>query len=177
MELPDRIERKIERIPFCGCWIWIGSAARYGQAWHAGRLAPAHRVVYQLAGGQIADGMELMHSCDIGLCVNPDHLAPGTHRENMADMARKVRGRAPTGDGHWTRKDVVKAREVGRKNIAKTHGRGAQNNNAKVTQNVANQIRAIHGAQPELSMENLGRLFGIGREQTRKIIKGIVWKS
>jgi hypothetical protein len=95
----------------------------------------------------------------------------------MADMARKGRGRAPAGDVHWTRNDLARARSIGRTNIAKTHGCGAENNNAKVNQIAADQIREIHGAQPELSMTELGRRFGIGREQTRKIIKGIVWKS
>jgi hypothetical protein len=45
--------------------------------------------------GEIPDGMFLLHQCDNKICVNPEHLKPGTHAENMAEM--KERGRAKKG--------------------------------------------------------------------------------
>jgi hypothetical protein len=177
VKLPERIERKIVRVPFSGCWLWVGSASRYGYVWDGAQVATAHRTVFRMAGGVIPDDKELLHTCDIGVCVNPSHLVVGTHSENMADMARKGRGKAPTGDAHWTRGDRSRARAIGRANIINSHGRGELNNNAKVTQQLAEQMRATYAAQPTLTMTALGQQFGLGREQTRKIIKGIAWKS
>lgn len=178
MDLPYRIEKKIVRVPFCGCWIWIGSAsARYGSVWDRSKVARAHRVVFRMTGRHLPDDRELLHSCDVPLCVNPDHLTVGTHAENMADMVTKGRGRAPTGDSHWTRSDRARARAIGRRNIAMSHGSGEANNNAKVTKAIAAEIRAAHEADPTLSMAELGARFGLAREQTRKIVKGIAWTS
>lgn len=177
MNLPPRIEAKIVRIPFCGCWIWSGSGERYGTTWFDGKRILAHHLLFRLAGRSIPEGMEVMHSCDTGLCVNPDHLSVGTHADNMADMVRKGRARAPSGERHWTRSDVDRARMIARTNIKRSHHSGALNSNAKVTMEVAARIRAAYAANPSASMSQLGLSFGLGREQTRKIVKGIAWNS
>lgn len=69
------------------CWPWTG--------WHASgypvidvsrprrRKRGAHVVVYELLVGPVPDGLELDHLCrNIG-CVNPAHLEPVTHAENV----------------------------------------------------------------------------------------------
>jgi hypothetical protein len=177
MKLPARIESKIQRVPFCGCWLWMGSGGRYGYVWFEGKLRRAHSVVFELSGGSVPEGQELMHTCDIGLCVNPDHLVAGTHQENMTDMVRKGRSRSLSGPDHWSHRNPEKARAIARENIVRTHHSGALNNNAKATPEVVARIRSAHSASPSTSMADLGRLFGLGREQTRKIVKGIVWNS
>lgn len=177
MNLPPHIEAKIVRVPFCGCWIWTGSGDRYGVAWYEGRRIRAHHLLFRLAGNTIPAGMEVMHACDIGLCVNPAHLSVGTHADNMADMVRKGRSRAPSGERHWSRSDPERARLVARTNIKRSHYSGERNSNAKVTAEVSARIRAAYAANPSASMTQLGRSFGLGREQTRKIVKGIAWKS
>lgn len=62
-------------------------------------------------------------------------------------------------------------------NISRSHHKGERNNNAKVTTEVVARIRAAYAANPSVSMAQLGQSFGLGREQTRKIIKEIVWAS
>ncbi len=83
------------------CWLWIGktkSNRRYGQFNEGGKHHRAHRYSYELHVGLIPEGLEVLHSCDNGLCVNPAHLSVGTHLENMQDMARKGRKKGVKGE-------------------------------------------------------------------------------
>lgn len=75
------------------CWLWTASTRRnYGQARLPGRTQQnAHRVAWILTHGEIADGMVVRHKCDNPLCVRPEHLEVGTHKDNSQDMARRGR--------------------------------------------------------------------------------------
>lgn len=82
------LDRFIARIEVDGdCWVWTGGTdgdGRYGMTKADGRHVPAHRWAYEhLTGQQIPDGFELDHLCRRTLCVNPDHLEPVTHQENV----------------------------------------------------------------------------------------------
>lgn len=81
------------------CWIWMaGRRGKYGCVWNGNRAVAAHRLAYELAVGPIPDGHDVLHTCDIPLCVNPQHLWSGTALDNMLDMWRKGRGNPPIGE-------------------------------------------------------------------------------
>lgn len=79
-----------------GCWIWQKSTRRgYGQISVGQRVMPTHRAAYREWCGEIPEGLELDHLCRVPTCVNPAHLEPVTHRENVlrgiGSPARKAR--------------------------------------------------------------------------------------
>lgn len=86
-----------------GCRIWDGQLNKkggYGRIGYMGKGWRAHRLAYLLLQGPIPDGMELLHSCDNPRCINPAHLRPGTHAENIAEAYQKGRKTFPQGPGH-----------------------------------------------------------------------------
>lgn len=84
-----------------GCWLWTASrkgtntrwAGRYGQFKVGNRMSLSHRVSFELFVGPIPAGLDVLHKCDVTLCVNPDHLFLGTQLDNMRDAASKGRCR------------------------------------------------------------------------------------
>jgi hypothetical protein len=87
----------VQRPDAKACWVWTGStnSRGYGLFLLIGRTrVRAHRLTWLLSRGEIPAGMEVCHSCDNTLCVNPDHLFLGTHRDNHLDSVRKGRKRA-----------------------------------------------------------------------------------
>src|SRR6185312_11520586 len=92
-----RLMAKVKRDP-AGCWLWTGSTDKngYGMIGSGGRSGKnilAHRASYAIANGPIPNGLDVMHSCDIPSCVNPQHLTVGTALENHKDAVMK--GRVP----------------------------------------------------------------------------------
>lgn len=87
----DRFWPKVEKS--AGCWLWRAAidTTGYGVMNAGGRKAYAHRVSFELAHGPIPDGLEVLHSCDVRPCVNPDHLSVGTRTDNMQDAKAKGR--------------------------------------------------------------------------------------
>ena len=99
-----------------GCWLWDGPLDPNGYTGKLvveGRRTHAHRAVYLYQVGPIPDGLELDHLCRTPRCVNPAHLEPVTHQENMrrARMNRKTHclrghllddpGNIPAPNGRW----------------------------------------------------------------------------
>lgn len=89
----DRLESKIE-IRENGCHEFIGGkdSHGYGRIRVGGHQLGAHKVSYLInVGDYDQEKHELMHNCDNPACVNPEHLRPGTHRENIHDSISKGR--------------------------------------------------------------------------------------
>jgi hypothetical protein len=78
-----------------GCRVWTAAVAGggYGQIWHKGRSALAHRLALELKlGRRIKADREAAHTCHNRLCINPEHLEEATHRKNIDDRMRSGRG-------------------------------------------------------------------------------------
>jgi hypothetical protein len=98
------VERILNKIEYVGeCWIWQGakSSSGYGNFFLQGKYLNTHKASYMLFKGEVPEGLQVMHSCDTKLCVNPAHLEAGTPLQNTQDS--KIRGLVPptpTGDKH-----------------------------------------------------------------------------
>lgn len=133
VSLEERLKRRVSIDQETQCWNWTGSLNNgYGQIrMENGKPALTHRVSYSLFVSPDIAGMTICHRCDNPLCINPDHLFAGTQADNVADMHTKGR--------------------------AKKRGlKGAQNNNAKLTEEV---VRLIRGS--DLRPSELARKLGI----------------
>ena len=82
------------------CWIWSGSRTRegYGHVNVGGTTTTAHRAVYERLVGPVPAGLELDHLCRVRACVNPDHVEPVTHLENV--RRRRITYAATCVHGH-----------------------------------------------------------------------------
>lgn len=68
------------------CWNWTASCDRkgYGRFTVAHDVkVGAHRFAYEQVVGAIPDGLDLDHLCRNRACVNPNHLEPVSHKENV----------------------------------------------------------------------------------------------
>lgn len=82
--LPERFRRFVVDDE-TGCWNWTGPitfggypcAIQYQYHKHA-----AHRLIYELYEGVVADHMHVHHECNNKCCVNPAHLRPLTRSDH-----------------------------------------------------------------------------------------------
>lgn len=147
-EVIERFFAKIEPIPECGCWIWLGALDQigYGLGYDGRRVLRAHRLSWRIVNGPIPEGIDVLHHCDVRPCVNPHHLFLGTHAENMADMVRKGRSR-----------HVLRL--------------GEKNPSAKLTSAQVAEIRASKELQRTLALR-----FVVDQSTISLIRNGRIWK-
>lgn len=78
------------------CWEWQGAKMKggygnFGVGGRDGRYYGAHVFSFLIHHGPVPDGKEVCHTCDNRPCVNPAHLYPGTHKQNMEDAVERGR--------------------------------------------------------------------------------------
>lgn len=80
----DRVMARVS-VSSNGCWIFTGflTGNGYGHIRSGSTMLMAHRVTYEHQNGPVPTGMELDHKCRCRACVNPDHMEPVTHQENV----------------------------------------------------------------------------------------------
>ena len=92
--LTTRLMSRIEVNDKTGCWVFMGGKDRcgYGRIKVGPHSLGAHKVAYLMLVGDYDQAyLELMHTCDNPACINPKHLIPATHRENIYDCISKGR--------------------------------------------------------------------------------------
>jgi hypothetical protein len=105
--LADRFWAKVDKESHAPCWLWAGMQ-RKGYGYLSVRHGPrklgrtkrelAHRLSYRMHHGVIPRGLIVRHLCGFSLCVNPAHLAIGTHLDNMRDAKKHRKNRLTISD-------------------------------------------------------------------------------
>lgn len=72
-----------------GCWLYSGFVERGGYARISlrGVRKPVHRIAFELAFGEIPEGLVIDHKCHVRHCVNPEHLQAVTPKQNSENLA------------------------------------------------------------------------------------------
>lgn len=107
------------------CWLWTRAAkGGYGVVRVEGKQARVHRYVFIITKGE--PQFDVLHSCGVRLCCNPDHLYDGDDKQNAADRDRHGRT---------------------------AHNSGEVNGNARLTADQVSSIRADSRPVLEIAAE------------------------
>ncbi|MFA5382212.1 MAG: HNH endonuclease signature motif containing protein [Candidatus Micrarchaeia archaeon] len=124
--LLERFEAKLEKTD--GCWNWTGGKNKNGYAQMSvyGHPQYVHRLAYEIYIGEIPQGKHILHHCDNPICCNPNHLFPGTDKDNSLDCKNKGRNNKgeKNGGSKLTVDDVIAIRKSNEapKDIAPKYG-------------------------------------------------------
>jgi hypothetical protein len=143
----DRFHTKYKIDSNTHCWNWTGFRNRlgYGQYWDGNKVVLAHRFSALINNIDTTTPV-IRHLCNNPSCVNPDHLAPGTHSDNMDDKVNS--GRCPTGSSH---------------------------SNAKLTEHAAQEIRSKY-IPYKYTIKMLAKEYSVSTSTILLIIQRKHWK-
>lgn len=146
----DKVDKNGPTMPHMDtpCWEWIGGISKsgYGIFWLDGKSVLAHRASWIIQKGvdiPVGTGWHgtcLLHDCDYKICVNLEHLNPGTMNDNIHDMMKKGRDRYHTNP--------------------ETHLRGSDNGQSKL---IESQVIEIRKLSVDHSQRQLARMFNVSR--------------
>lgn len=164
-DVRERFDEKCVPEPNSGCLIWLGATdGRYGDLVVRQRHHKAHRFAWEMANGDIPEGLYVLHKCDNTFCVNPGHLFLGTYSDNMRDCSRKRRN-AMQRRPHRSRFNSL---DIPRP-FGEAHG------NAVLTVKRVLVIKSL--AAEGRSSTSIAREFKVSAGQVRKIVAGKAWRK
>jgi hypothetical protein len=176
--LEERFWSKVDKSG--DCWVWTDHKTAQGDGRiHVGpSMKRAHRIAYELAIGQIPQGMYVCHHCDNKSCVNPEHLFLGTHQDNMTDMMNKGRHVAPSGARNGARlhpESCPRGDKHGFHNHPEAWLRGEASKRAKLTAIDVLAIRSLYQSGG-WTHRTLAQRFNINKGHVHRIIIREVWR-
>lgn len=140
----ERLERGTDKTG--DCWLWTAGGVRYGKTSVNGKAKAAHVLAYELAHGQIAEGLVVRHSCDTPKCVKPSHLSVGTNAQNSHDMTTRDR-----------------------------QAKGIRQHCAKMSDATVRECREAYFSG-EATVTQLAQRYGLSRSTIGKIVTFKTWK-
>lgn len=135
-----------------GCWLWTaGKSSGYGAISRFPKSPiRTHVLSFMLHRGPVPKGMQVCHTCDVKICVRPDHLWLGTMADNQADKISKHR-----------------------QNRLCPWSRGETNGHSKLTAGQVIEMRSLFESGGKLV--NLAARFGISDVQVANIVYRKQW--
>lgn len=171
LPVSTRFWRKVEKSD--SCWIWVGAKIQkssYGVINVNGKPKLTHRVSYELAFGDIPDGMCVLHRCDVKPCVNPSHLFIGTKKDNSRDMVEK-------GRHYYQQKPEVIIR--GERHYSKKYpekvNKGEKHGMSKLSEEQVTYIRQKYSSQT-ISIRELALEMMVSSSTIHMIISRKTWR-
>jgi hypothetical protein len=143
------------------CHLWTaGTINGYGSFYVGGRMVKAHRFAYEVANGQLPDGLWALHHCDVRPCVNFLHLYAGDHSDNTRDMVG--RGRAARGE------------RSGQHTHPERRARGERVHTARLSAVQVIEIRHLY-AGGAMNQPALAGRYGVDNSTISRIVNGHYW--